>query len=450
MSHTSTERGYRQGIGITLATLLVLCAGLFAIGATQGPKLNSVQLDVNRAATQQLRLVLNQPVADIDPSQVQVTPDAPFTVETSGNVIAVVFTAALDYGIQYRVAVTGARSPARDIESSFETSFSTPDTTVYYLDRSGDTDRIFSTGISPATPRLEFEADTITEFALVGRVLAVVTRDSRRIDSLILVQIGTTNAESIALPDDGWVTGVRASDSAETLGFLLTSVGDSDYSRELFTIDLTATRELRPTLDLAGEPLHVLDWEFRPATESMVVLDSSGALAVIDPTSTGSLMPLGDYQTLSHISEDGSTATVSDQLGFSTLSINDLVAERLAPALVDGVEPYLGEAQALSVGVLEHVYSYYADEDRFDSYLVLQHGDSRRVLFGERGGTATIIRFEVSANEQYVAIEVDPGTPGGTDDGYVGSSRPTDVTTYIIDIATGWTVATLSGFDLAW
>ena len=450
MSHTSTERGYRQGIAIALISLLVVCAGLFALAATQGPKLSSVQLDVDRPAGQQVRLVLNQPVAAITASQITVTPAAPFTVDTTGNVVAIVFSSPLDYSTDYEVAITGVRSAARDIESSFETSFSTANTTVYYLDRSGDTDRILASGITPAQPTVVYEAPMITEFAVVGRVLAVVTRDADRIDSLSLVQIGTTDVETVAMPDDGWITDVRSSDSAQTLGFVFTSVGDSDYSRTLFTIDLTASRELRPTLDLRGEPLHVLDWQFRPATESMVVLDSSDALALIDPAEPGSLLPLGDYLTLSHLSEDGSTATVSDQLGFSTLTIDDLAAERITPALVDGAEPYLGEAQVLSTGILEHVYRYHADENRFDSYLVLQDGTAQKVLFGKKGSRASVMRFTVSPNEQFVAIEVDPGSTGGTDDGYIGSNRPTDVTTYIVELATGATVASFSGFDLSW
>jgi hypothetical protein len=450
VSPTSTEGRYWRGIVTALALLAIACGSLFAVNAAQGPKLGSVQLDLNRPLAQQLRLVANQPVAEISESQVRIMPATPFTVSTSGNVIAITFSSALDYSTEYGVTVSGVRSPVRDVESSFATSFSTVDTTVYYLDRAGDTDRILATGIARAEPQVVYEAETITEFARVGRVLAVVTRDANRIDSLNLVQLGTTGVETVPLPDDGWVTEVHASDTAQTLGFVLSSVGDNDYSRTLFTVDLAAGRELRPAVDLRGDPLHVRDWQFRPATETIVALDSSGALAVLDPSTPGSVLPLGDYLTLSHISTDGSTLTVSDQLGFSTLVIADLDAERLAAAPIDGVEPYLGEAQVLTTGILEHVYSYYADENRFDSYLVLQAGAEQTTLFGSRGGAVSILHFSVSPNEQYVAVEVDPGRAGASDDGYIGSSRPTDVTTYVIELATGDTVATFSGFDLAW
>ena len=451
MSPTSTDRGFRRGVGITLAALLVLCGSLFAIGAVQGPKLSNVQLDVARTATQQVRLIANQAVAPVVESQVEVSPAVPFSVETTGNVIAVVFSAQLDYRTAYTITVSGVRSPARDSESTFESTFRTADATVYYLDRGDDSDRIYASGINPTDRRVVYQADTIMEFAVVGRVLAVVTRNADGIDALSLVQIGTTIVEELVLPDDGWVTQVQASDSALTLGFVLTSIGDNDYIRTLFTVQLASGRDLVPTLDLQGEPLHVLDWRFRPGTESLVVLDSSRALAVIDPAAPEAQLPLGDYLTISHLSQDGSTVTASDQFGFSTLTIDDLRAERLPPVLIGGEETYQGEAQVLSDGsILETVFNYYVETNRFDSYLVRQDGSTSTPLYGEKGSKAMILQFTVSPNEQYVAIELDPNTDTSQDDGYIGNSRPTTVTTAVVEIATGTIVAEFEGFALRW
>ena len=451
MSPTSTERGFWRGVGIALATLLVLCGTLFAIGAVQGPKLSNVQLDVARTSTQQVRLIANQAVEPVAESQVEISPAVPFTVETTGNVIAVVFSAQLDYRTAYTVIVNGVRSPARDRESTFESTFRTADATVYYLDRGEDSDRIYASGINPAERRVAYEADKIMEFTVVGRVLAVVTRNVDGIDSLSLVQTGTTIVEELVLPDDGWVTQVQASDSALTLGFVLTSIGDDDYIRTLFTVQLASGRDLVPTLDLQGEPMHVLDWRFRPGTESLVVLDSGGALAVIDPATPEAQLPLGDYLTISHLSQDGSTVTASDQFGFSSVGIDDLRAERLAPALIGDEEPYLDEAQVLSSGgALELVFNYYPEINRFDSYLVRQDGSTSTSIYGEKGSAAMILQFTVSPNEQYVAIELDPNTDTSQDDGYIGNSRPTTVTTAIVDIATGSVVAEFEGFALHW
>ena len=451
MSPISTERGYWRGIGITLVILLVLCGTLFAVGAAQGPKLSNVQLDVARASTQQVRLVANQSVATVAESQVKVSPAAPFTVDTTGNVIAIVFTSPLDYHARYSVTVSGVRSPARDTESKFETTFSTRDATVYYLDRGQDADRIYVSGIIPAEHRVVYQADTIMEFAVVGKVLAVVTRDADRIDALSLVQLNSTIVEEIALPDDGWVTQVQASDSALTLGFVFTSVGDSDYVRTLFTVQLASGRELVPTMDLQGQPIHVMGWQFRPGTETLVVLDSSGALAVIDPSAPEAQLPLGDYLALSHISADGSTVTASDQFGFSTLTVDGLRADRLPPSLIDGKEPYLSEAQVLSDGsTIELVLIYFVDTGRFDSYLVRDDGTISTPIYGEKGSNAMILHFTVSPNEQFVAIEIDPNTTTSQDDGYIGNSRPDAVTTVVVDLATGSPVASFDGFALHW
>jgi hypothetical protein len=162
-------------------------------------------------------------------------------------------------------------------------------------------------------------------------------------------------------------------------------------------------------------------------------------------------LPLGDYLTISHVSEDGSTVTASDLFGFSVLTIDDLLAERLPPALIDGEEPYPGEAQVLSDGsTLEAVFNYYAETNRFDSYLVRQDGATSTSLYGEKGSAAMILHFAVSPNEQYVAIELDPNTDTSQDDGYVGNSRPDSVTTVIVDIATGSLVTSFEGFALHW
>ena len=451
MSPTSTERDYRRAIAITLAALLLLCSGLFAIGAAQGPKLSNVQLDVARTSTQQVRLVANQSIAPITESQVKVSPAAPFTVDTTGNVIAIVFSIPLDYHARYTVTVSGVRSPARDTESTFETTFTTRDATVYYLDRGDDTDSIYVSGVTPAEHRLAYQANHIMEFTVVGKVLAVVTRDADGLDTLSLVQLDSTIVEELALPDDGWITQVQASDSALTLGFVLTSIGDDDYIRTLFTIQLASGRELVPTLDLQGQPLHVVGWQFRPGTESLVVIDSTGALAVIDPAAPEAQLPLGDYLGLSHISQDGTTVTASDQFGFSALTIDDLQAERLPPSLVDGEEPYLSEAQVLRDGsAIELVFRYHVETGRFDTYLVHDDGTSSTPIYGKKGSDAMILHFTVSPNEQYVAVELDPNTKTSQDDGYVGNSRPTTVTTAVVDVATGSLVAEFEGFAFHW
>lgn len=451
MSPTSSERSYRRSVGITLASLLVLCGTLFAVGATQGPKLSNVQLDVARASTQQVRLIANQVVAPVTESQVVVSPAVAFSVDTAGNVITVVFAAPLDYSTDYTVTVNGVRSPARDNESTFASTFRTPSATVYYLDRGDDTDRIYASGISPPERRVVYQADSIMEFAVVGRVLAVVTRNADGIDGLSLVQIDSTIVEEVLLPDAGWVTQVRASDSALTLGFVLTSIGDDEFVRTLFTIQLAVGRVLTPTLDLQGEALRVLDWQFRPGTESLIVLDSSRALAVIEPGAPQAHLPLGDYLTISHVSRDGTIVTASDQFGFSTVTIDDLRAERVPPTFINGAEPYLAEAQALSDGsMLALAFNYFAETNRFDSYLVRDDGSTSTLLYGEKGSAAMILQFSVSPNEQYVAIEFDPDTDASQDDGYIGNSRPSTVTTAIVELATGYVVAKFEGFALHW
>ena len=103
------EVGFRRLLGLVIAVLVVLCGGLFALTALQGPRLSSVSADVAAGAPQQLRFVANQAVASVAVDQVRVEPATPVTVAVSGKVITVQFSSQLHYGEHYTVAVDGVR-----------------------------------------------------------------------------------------------------------------------------------------------------------------------------------------------------------------------------------------------------------------------------------------------------------------------------------------------------
>lgn len=450
MSPTSSESSFRRVVEVTLVTLTVVCGVLFGLGALQGPKLQGGRLDVAHSLSPQVRLEANQPVAEVEPSQVQVTPAVPFAVATSGSVIAVTFAAPLDWNTDYSITVGDVRSPSRNSSSTFDFSFSTSDAAIYYLDRRADTgedDRIYRAGIADTARSLVYSAPSIMDFAVTSSALAVVTRSGSGADGLSLVDSSTGIVETVIIPDNGVVTAPRVSDSGSTLGFVFTSLGDGEYSRILFTIDLVRGRELRPAVGLAGEPLSVLEWRFVPRTETMAVLASDRSLALVDPSSEVPLVPLGNYLGIGHVSSDGLSITADDDFGFSSITFADLAEERLRPsggALVD-------DAQVLRNGdTVQLVYRYDQTSLLLQGYLVRDDGSAATVLFGDSGSPATILGFSVSANEQYVAVEIDPNSLTSQSDEYIGNTRPIGVTTLVIDLTTGVIVSGYEGLALAW
>ena len=439
MSPTSSE--FRRTFAVVIVALVVACGVLFAVSATQGPKLSSSQADVAAGTLQQLRLVANQPVASVTPEQVSVEPAAPFTVDTSGAVIAVRFTRALDYATDYTVTVSGVRSPLREVTSTLTQTFSTGAPTLFYLKRDPAGDSIYRAGLHGADRTVVYTADGIQEFAVTGGALAVVTLDG------VLSIVGSDGGvETVPLPAEGTISLLHASDSGSTLGFVLNS---DDFVRTLFTIDLASGRELAPVLNLTGEPQHVLDWQFVPGTESLIAQDIDRSVTVVTPGQPP--LPLGDYLTLSHVSADGAVLTASDAFGFVTLGVADLDEQRIEPSPVTGVRPFGGEVQALADGMLlQHVVVYNDSSARFDDYLVTDDGTSASIVFGRVGSPGSILSFQVSPNEQYVAIEIDPNVSTSVADGYSANPRPASVTTLIVAIATGSVISSFEGFDLSW
>ncbi len=76
----------------------------------QGPRVTDVQVDPAAAvAASGSRVILTttQSLEKVDPSQVQVDPATPFTVDTSGRSVGVRFTLPLRDDTDYTITVNG-------------------------------------------------------------------------------------------------------------------------------------------------------------------------------------------------------------------------------------------------------------------------------------------------------------------------------------------------------
>ena len=452
MSPTSSD--FRRTVAILISVLVVLCGGLFALTALQGPRLSSVSADVAARAPQQLRFVANQAVASVAVDQVRVEPATPVTVAVSGKVITVQFSSPLHYGEHYTVTVDGVRSPARDQESTFTHEFSTAQPRLLLLQRDPAGDRIVAAGIGTAEKQTLYTGQRIEEFAAIGRSLALVSATD---DGSVLqvVTPGEDGVETVPLPGTGTVSMLHASDSGRTLGFVFSSADTtrSDAAvRTLYTIDLsTGGRDLVAVQDLTGEPMHVLNWFFVPGGETLIAQSIERGVSLVDPTGAAAPLPLGQYLTISHVSADATTLTASDAFGFVALDLASLAETRLEPSPVQGEQPYGGEVQALGGGaVLQHVVVYNDSTQRFDDYLVVDDGTTARIVYGRSGSPGSILSFRVSPNKQYAAVEIDPNVATSAPDGYRGNPRPNAVTTVIVELSTGSVTASVPGLGLDW
>jgi hypothetical protein len=452
MSRTSSDP-FARTVAVLITVLVVLCGGLFALTALQGPRLSSVSADVAAGSPQQLRFVANQAVASVDIGQVRVEPAVPVAVAVSGKVITVQFTSPLHYGEHYTVTVDGVRSPAREQESTFTHEFSTAQPRLLVLQRDAAGDRIVEAGIGSAEKQTLYTGQRIEEFVAIGRSFALIeaTDDG---SVLQVVTPGEDGVETVPLPGVGTVSMLHASDSGRTLGFVFSSADTtrSDAAvRTLYTIDLSVGgRDLVAVQDLTGEPMHVLNWFFVPGGETLIAQSIERSVSRVDPAAEAAPLPLGQYLTISHVSADASTLTASDAFGFVEVDLASLAETRLEPSPLQGAQPYGGEVQALAESVLQHVVVYNDSTQRFDDYLVVDDGLVSRIVYGRSGSPGSILSFRVSPNEQYAAVEIDPNVATSAPDGYRGNPRPNAVTTVIVELATGSVTASVPGLGLEW
>jgi len=474
---------FRRAFVATVATLAALCGLFLALAYLQGPKLETAQLDTDRAISepgQLLRIFANQSIAEVSAAQVTIEPAVPFTVSTSGEVIGVTFASRLHYDTTYSVSVEGVTSSYSDRPATLSYSFTTGELPLYYLDRAapaegavdaaGD-DEIIRTGLTgteltgtevTGTERtVLFAGPRIQSFGMVtDTVVAVVSLNDDETRRLELVDTETGLVETVGLPAEGTITNFGLSDSGTILAFEFTSAESSDggggtaYSRALLRLDLDAGRDLETVLGLSGAPLKVLDFTFAPASTDLVVhsIDSSIVRIGVD----GAIRPLGQFTRMGHLSIDDRVLTVFDQFGALALDLDTLETSRLEPSALDGAAADDAAPSGSDVDVLpngervQRVAVFHADTGRFDSLVVLDDGTSSRVLYQTPKSEGSIDGFRVSPNGQYVAVEAVPNFAKSVDDGYAVDRRSTSVQTIIVDIATGAVVRIVDGFDLDW
>jgi len=451
-----SSRRFRRTLAGVIASLVVLVAVFAALGANQGPKLSSAQVDTDGVVSQsgqQLRLFANQAVATVTADQVSIVPDAPVTVTSSGDAIAVQFDQPLRYNTDYTVTVAGVTSQYVDTPATLDYSFRTGSPDIYYLDRGADSDQIIRTGISETDRTVVYSAPQIQDFAVFDAAVAVVTTDDTGLNALSLVN-AQGNVESVALPGAGTLDLMRGNAATGVLGFTFTGAEptpEREYFDTLFTVDLNSTRLLTPVTGLDGAALEVLEWSFVPESTRLIAQNTDQSLLSVDTAEPRDVLPLGQYVEFDSVSTDGTTVVVADPFGPLALDIADGTTRRLDPSPLDGDLPFGGTAQVLPDGRwLQQVAFFDESSGRFQSLVVVDDGDTSRAVFRTLNDAGSIERFQVSPNNQYVAIETVPDVESSETDGYAINGRSTTITTVFVDIESGAVVKSIEGFDASW
>lgn len=449
-------RSFHRTFAWTVAALVVLSGIFLALGYLQGPKLSSAQVDgdaVVESSDQTLRLFANQTIAEIDPDAVTVEPAVDATASSEGDLISVQFSQALDYNTEYTVSVEGVTAASGGPESTVSYSFTTGEPELYYLDRGKPNDEVIRTGLTAHDRTVVFAGAGIQEFVPVGDIVAFTTATADRTGTLMLANPDTGVSERVLLPEVGEVADLDATRSGSLLGFTISSQDPGPIptiSHTLYTVDLDRGRDVVAVADLDGEPMRVTGWQFVPGTTAIVAVTTESTLVRVD-TVTGLIVPLGGYFDFDRVSADGSTAIVSDTTGSAAVTLSDGTDVRLHPSRIDGEQPFIGQTDANAAGDLVAKMVLVGEAGAsFSSVLAFDNGEESRILYQTVGDKGAILDFEVSPNNQFVAVEVQPNVSTRDPDQYVMNSRPQSVTTYLVEIATGAVTRSVEGFGAIW
>ena len=475
MSHTSTDdtdaaaaeatRPFRRALAITVVALVLFVAGFAGLNYLQGPKLSSGTVDAGRVVAQggqQLRLFANQSIRTVAKKHVSVNPAVPFTVSTSGAVIAVQFTDRLRYGTKYSVRVSDVANAFQPRVSTFDYTFTTAPAEIYYLDRAdpatgaGQDDSIIRTGLSGNERTVVYSAPRIQQFVVFAQAIAVTTLADDGTSSLSLVGLSSKLVEQIPLPGAGAIDELQGESNAGLLGFVFTSAGPAasrEFNSVLMRIDLSGAHTVAPVPDLAGTPLKALGWGFLGGSTSIIAQGEDQTVLLIDASKSAPPVPLGQYTELGRSSPDGKTIVVSDVFGKIAYSLADGTKTRIPSLPIAGASTYGGDvvllgkdmARVQQVAVFDS-----ATGGKFQSYLVYESGTTARILYQTKDDAGSIEGFSISPNGQFVAVNVIPDYANSVSDGYPVDAQSTSLSTVFIDIASGAIVRSVEGFDESW
>lgn len=220
----------------------------------------------------------NQPLAAITPTQVTVTPAAPFTVVSSGRSVAVQFTYPLDPDTEYSIDVADVQSSEGGPAGTLTHRFRTGSPPIFLLQRRDGEDAVFVES-RRRHGGAAFEAEQIEDFRSARDGLVAVTTEG---DLSQLTAVSTTSGKAtpITLPGAGFVSGLQVADHDSLVGYVFTdeAVGTPGaLESTLFLGSITDPKE-DPIQISVGDDSRVQQWAFVPQTSYLLVLTFDGQL----------------------------------------------------------------------------------------------------------------------------------------------------------------------------
>ncbi|MFT4234737.1 MAG: hypothetical protein QM607_07050 [Microbacterium sp.] len=450
------RRRFGAALAAVLLALVVLAGGGAAWSLVQGPRVSSVQVDpaaAIRTSGSRLVFTANQSLEAVDPSQVTVTPAAPFTVDGAGRMVGVRFTVPLDDATTYTVTVDGVSSKGGGPSTTLTTSFTTPEASLYLLQRDEQGDDVIVRTTLDGDAQTVYTAPVIDDFRATSEhlVISESTADSSKV---IVTDPDGGDPQPLTLPGAGTVTDLQVSERGEYVGYLYT---DPDPGADGAQINVLYTASLRdPSADpvplAAKNPPSIAGWRFVPDSNLLTYVDFSGDMEVVDLDSADrSPTPFGTASTVDAVTR-GTYIAFVERLDTPGAVLIDLTTGEQS-SLVEPEDDLGTPGAALPVpgGGTVRQFVTLGDDllPQSQSVAFVADDGADRTLFTTGQGSA-LMQMCVSPSGRYAAVLEAPDLASNFYGTSALQAMPQKVITHIIEIDSGDEVSTLDGFDLSW
>lgn len=448
------SRAFAVTFAAVVGALAVLGLGGAAVSVAQGPRVTDVSVDpaaAVEASGSRLIVTTSQSLAEIDPSQVTVTPETPFDVDTSGRSIGVRFTLPLWDDTEYTVRIDDVASLGGGPTATVTESFRTPAAQVYLLQRgTGDGDVIYRTDLSGERATAVFRHPHIEDFRATTAHLVMSVRTEDDQAGLIVTDLDGGDERSLPLPGDGFVSNLQSADRGELIGYTFSDAdltAESGRESRLFTASLKDPEAEPVEIAVEGADPRVAEWRFVPDTDSILLLSFDGSLLLTGSGGDGATA-LGTAMTLEGIARGSSEAVVDRVEETTVIDLTDAGEEPLVAPDVElggtsSVTPLPDGSTIRTAAVLEDG----TPTGRTSVALVAADGATR--VLTEVADTDAVLQVCVSPSARYAAVLVAPDAVANAYDTYQ-LPLPERPETRVVALEDGSPVVALNGSAISW
>lgn len=458
-AETASRRRWPFGVLLAAIVGVLILVGSIgtAVVAFQGPRISQASVDpigVADASGQRLVLTLNQPVNTIQADDVSISPEVPFTVDSSGRTVGVQFTHPLDIDTEYAVTIAGVQGVSGGSVSELSYDFRTGTPPLYLLQRNADgDDSAFVMNLlgDQAVPVMQHAQIEDVRGDRQGAVVAVASDTSA-------VQVFIVNGEGepspLAMPGTGMVGQLQLADRGGLLGFVYTDADITENSG--IEARLFLANRNRPDDDPVeinfGPESRVAEWTFVPGTTSLLALTFDGILKLVDTVNTDvDPVQFGTASTIYGVEPGTGRVLIERVAGTFVLDLTDGTEEQLSEPEELAAYGQPGPVVPLGDGATLRLHTLMGEQGFPQSQDILRVDADGTVteVFHNPDSRSAILQACASPSGQYVAATVAPDLASNPYDHYL-RPLPQRLETHIVEVATGEPITVVSGSGISW